>query len=270
MTGPDDKDLEKYLAGGSRVSRDYDALGQEQPPAGLDSRILAEAAAAVGVKKTRRRPPLWWLRPAALAATVLVSLSILLRVGEFPRLRPSAEVNTTAPLVQVEVLPPSVVAENEAPAAAPSWPPPGEFAAPEPPAQELAREQVAKRVLPADATSAVTLMSQERKAEIKEMPPRSTPSFTPKAVERAMVAIRLRLGEPAAHANGQMSSLARLPEAGVVGKTEAGNAAADARLREILALYDDGNLEVASAGLADFARDFPADPLTLSLTSSPE
>ena len=84
MTGPDDKDLEKYLAGGSRVSRDYDALGQEQPPAGLDSRILAEAAAAVGVKKTRRRPPLWWLRPAALAATVLVSLSILLRLGEFP------------------------------------------------------------------------------------------------------------------------------------------------------------------------------------------
>lgn len=279
MTEPDHNDLEQYLAGGSRVSRDYEALGQEQPPAALDSRILAEAAAGVGVKKARRRPAFWWLRPAALAATVLVSLSIVVRLGEFPRLKSSAPVKSAAPAVQVQVLPPRAVAEAEAPAAAPAPAPSPVIAEPHALAGNLANEPAMRPAPSSDAKAATDAMTSTVMALARKEARQDTPlavsamaAFTPAAMERAMTAIRSRVGEPVAHENAQSNVLARLPETvgGAAGKIVADHSAADARLREVLTRYDDGKLDAAAAALADFARDFPADPITLMLTSPPE
>lgn len=57
MTGaPDDREVDEFLAGGSRLSRDYRALGREEPPTALDAQIRSIAAAAVKPRRARRPP----------------------------------------------------------------------------------------------------------------------------------------------------------------------------------------------------------------------
>jgi len=75
------ENLEEYLAGDSPVSRTYAGLGDEGPPPELDARILAEAERAVKVqslpvRKNSRR----WTIPLAVAATVMVSFSLVMSI----------------------------------------------------------------------------------------------------------------------------------------------------------------------------------------------
>lgn len=89
MTTPtEDKVLDEYLSGKSQVSRHYRGLETDDVPAHLDDRILAQARAAVaapvdelaGVREKRRRLMRWSI-PAALAASALLVVSIVIRTG---------------------------------------------------------------------------------------------------------------------------------------------------------------------------------------------
>jgi len=79
----DDKELEDWLAGESPLSRRYRALGDEEPPAEIDRRILADAAAASNVVPLER-PTRRWGASIAVAATVLLCVSIVVNLSIQP------------------------------------------------------------------------------------------------------------------------------------------------------------------------------------------
>lgn len=78
MTQPDDRELEQYLEGGSKLSRRYrDASGEGAPP-DLDEAILAQARAEL-----RRKPDLnRWLASVALAASLVLGVNLAWNVHQ--------------------------------------------------------------------------------------------------------------------------------------------------------------------------------------------
>ena len=74
MTEPDDKALQDYLARNSEISARYREAATETTPAALDARILR--AAHRELRPSRRR----WLLPLSMAAAVVLSVSLLLRL----------------------------------------------------------------------------------------------------------------------------------------------------------------------------------------------
>ncbi|MAF84807.1 MAG: hypothetical protein QGH93_09055 [Gammaproteobacteria bacterium] len=77
----DDKEFAAFLAGESELADRYQALGSEQPPVELDEHILAAARDAAKVHRLEFGPPGGWLKPVALAATVLLSFSLVMKIG---------------------------------------------------------------------------------------------------------------------------------------------------------------------------------------------
>jgi hypothetical protein len=75
-----DKEFEAFLAGESDLTECYTELGREEPPAELDAQILAEARNAAKVRRLKFGPRGGWLKPVALAATVLLSLSLVMNI----------------------------------------------------------------------------------------------------------------------------------------------------------------------------------------------
>jgi hypothetical protein len=73
--------FDRYLAGESPVSRGYAELGSEEPGPELDVKILSEAER---VAKTRFFPSTIpgkrWMAPVALAATVVLSFSVVMSI----------------------------------------------------------------------------------------------------------------------------------------------------------------------------------------------
>lgn len=107
MTGP-----KNALPGAEQVSRAYQAAKfDEEPPAELDRVILAAA------RRQRHRPLASYLPPLALAATVVLSISLVLRSGV---LNEDAEIisDDAAPATGVRAVPISAVRELEEPIAA--------------------------------------------------------------------------------------------------------------------------------------------------------
>lgn len=87
---PGDEGFDDYLAGNSPVSRGYAALGGEGPSPELDAHILAQARRAAKVRSLPvARRKLNWRTPLALAATVIISFSLVMSVVR--------EVETPAP-----------------------------------------------------------------------------------------------------------------------------------------------------------------------------
>jgi len=69
---PNDRELEQYLKGDSRLSRRYREASGERTPPELDEAILAQARAEL-----RRKPNLSrWLAPAALAASLVLAVNL--------------------------------------------------------------------------------------------------------------------------------------------------------------------------------------------------
>jgi len=75
-----DKEFEAFLAGESELADRYTEMGQEEPPPALDAQILAEAHNAAKVHRVEFGPRGGWLKPIALAATVLLSLSLVMNI----------------------------------------------------------------------------------------------------------------------------------------------------------------------------------------------
>ena len=83
MSDPIDiKALDEYLKGGSDISRALRDLGREDVPPELDRRVLDEARAAVASGGGgRSRSWLRWGAPAALAASVVLAVTVVIEMG---------------------------------------------------------------------------------------------------------------------------------------------------------------------------------------------
>jgi hypothetical protein len=78
----DIKALDEYLKGDSDVSRRYRELGRDEVPPELDRRVLAAARDAVAKEGTQRsRSWLRWSAPVALAASVVLIVTVVLERG---------------------------------------------------------------------------------------------------------------------------------------------------------------------------------------------
>lgn len=116
---PDDRELEDFLQGSSRIGAAYrEAARQDSAPRELDAAILAMARAAVATP-VRRRPR--WIQPMAVAATLALSLGVLLNIWRDPsarqQLAPMAESGVDAAVDAAA--PASMSVESEAGMAAP-------------------------------------------------------------------------------------------------------------------------------------------------------
>lgn len=158
---PDDRELEDFLAGKHPVGRAYREASENQTaPRELDDAILrmarehAAQSKAETVAPIRRRPR--WLQPLAVAATLALSLGVLMNIWRDPSLRdqvaPEHEVapaatappspapaKVQAPIVQSERVEESVASEARRAAPPPSPPPAAEPRRAQPFPKEKAR-----------------------------------------------------------------------------------------------------------------------------------
>jgi len=74
----DIKALDEYLKGGSDISQRYRELRREEVPPELDRRVLDEARAAVASGGGRSRAWLRWGAPVALAASVILAVTVVM------------------------------------------------------------------------------------------------------------------------------------------------------------------------------------------------
>jgi hypothetical protein len=98
-----------------RVSAGYQALGREHPPEALDAAILAASRRAVGAGPRRSRLRRWAL-PVSIAAVVVLTMSIVVRIElERPDLETATPVPVTPEVLEQKA--PRRADENEADAA---------------------------------------------------------------------------------------------------------------------------------------------------------
>ncbi len=251
-----DRELEQYLAGRSPASRNYAALGAEEPPATLDARIVEEARAAVQSKHPASRSPLWWLRPVTLAATVLLSLTLVLRLTEFGSRRELARTGAEIPApgeepsVPVTVLPPQE-SDNAALKEEPA-----------PPARQMKlappRAPAPKSAEPNKTVEEVVVTSRKPREEKLRGTPLAITAFDDKANEGAAELS----ASPGTLGHETMVRIEKEIESRLAGAKPEMASPAETRLREIQALQKSAaEVEVADA-LVQFAHDFPDDPIS--------
>lgn len=78
---PDEQQLDEYLRGGSAVSRQYRQLHNADVPVELDRLVLRQAQEAVKARPVKSRPWLRWSGPLALAASMVLVVSIVIESG---------------------------------------------------------------------------------------------------------------------------------------------------------------------------------------------
>jgi hypothetical protein len=130
MTGPErDNEFEAYLKRRARIDRRLRSLDRLEPPAELDRIIIARARQSIqGAPPVPLfRAPRWAL-PMGMAATILISLSVLLDLGVRDAVRRDArrpEMMAAAVARQSEPAAAATLAATAAPAAIETapWPP---------------------------------------------------------------------------------------------------------------------------------------------------
>lgn len=110
---PDDRELEDFFAGRHPVGRAYrEASENDAAPTELDAAILAAARESVRTRIVRR---LRWVQPVALAATLVLGLSVLMNVWRDPQTR--ERIVPAAPVAPKQVTGESVVEMQSEPSA---------------------------------------------------------------------------------------------------------------------------------------------------------
>lgn len=107
MNAIDDRELEHYLQRGDSLSRAYAELKSERPSPALDQAVLARARDALHGQPRRHRIRRHWPTITALAATVLLSFALVMRIA----LEPSQPLQPQATSVRS---PPAMPAESPA------------------------------------------------------------------------------------------------------------------------------------------------------------
>jgi hypothetical protein len=119
MSGPDDEFDDFLRRRRPMFGQPGDGL---EPPAELDRIVLRQAREAIEAEKPQRmfRAPSWGM-PVALAATLVLAFTIILRVG-MPAKEATPEVTVRNVARTVEYPPPPAAAPASAPAPAPAQP----------------------------------------------------------------------------------------------------------------------------------------------------
>lgn len=111
VTETEEQNLERYLQRSGPLSRAYLEMGDERPSASLDQAILSRARAAIAEQRRARAPRWRWAGITALAATVLLSFGLVMRIALDPQSTP-ARVTTDKQRADSELATPSPRSER--------------------------------------------------------------------------------------------------------------------------------------------------------------
>jgi len=89
VTETEEQSLERYLQRSGPLSRAYRELGDERPSASLDQAVISEARSAIAERPHARRLHWRWAGMTALAATVLLSFALVMRIALEPQPTPA-------------------------------------------------------------------------------------------------------------------------------------------------------------------------------------
>ena len=118
MSTTEDRELERYLQRSDALSRAYAELKSERPSPALDHAVLAQARAALRIQPRAHRSPFrGWPAITAIAATVLLSFTLVMRVvleSEMPQPNSASSPAASAP-VAVKTTAPKALEERASP-----------------------------------------------------------------------------------------------------------------------------------------------------------
>lgn len=89
MTETDEQSLEQYLQRSGPLSRAYREMGDESPSTLIDEAVISGARAAIAEHRHGRTPQWRWAGLSALAATVLLSFALMMRIALEPQSTPA-------------------------------------------------------------------------------------------------------------------------------------------------------------------------------------
>ncbi len=292
-----DGDFEAYLDGKSPLSKHYAALNRQDPPAGVDEKILAQAREASKLVHLKR-PMGRWIPALAVAATLMLCVSLVLNLSIQPtgpltdanvsvaeyKARDSDTFSTDGERADSMAAPPAAdiaVPRRDRPESLPSAPrmareePPleeqvlddADFSAPTMAAENSVTLEPARPELPAgrakreaEARSALSMGSSASATD-------ANPMQAPRDDDVLLQAMAM-LREDFSTADSAAAPLSkqaapRKQVAAAVSMGEAGDPID--RLTEILSAYDADDPDTAWQLLMAFKLDFPEHPASLRL-----
>jgi TolA-binding protein len=272
-----DDGLDEYLAGSSRLSRNYRAVGDEEPSPEIDARILAEAERAarvvsLPVQNKRAR----WTVPLAVAATVMVSFSLVMSiVSDVESPLPTGR-NQSMDVAERRAL----VDEEQAFAAAESIPAdPAEVTLADMPGrtdeatgklmtarrnERLARDVLEEEMIypmamaPAAGSRAVAspIPAGELDKRINVIRAYLNAGYSPQNSGA------MEIGNEAKKSETDLSTALRANRAPMKDQ----NTVEERQLEEVLRLYEADQLDAAQAAISDFIRRYPEHPVSIQFS----
>ncbi len=113
MSEEQDKDFEAYLARRATLGRQKGAADELEPPEELDRIVLANAREAIRISHSPPPfKPVRWGLPVGLAATVLLSLAVVLHFGMLSK--PAKEAAPVEPKAETRIMADVAVPEEQA------------------------------------------------------------------------------------------------------------------------------------------------------------
>ena len=302
MSDPIDiKALDEYLKGGSDISQRYRELRREEVPPELDRRVLDEARAAVASGGGRSRAWLRWGAPVALAASVILAVTVVIESGpqndtsfvtqpaavDKARLEPQRQVEESKLQDQVAqerrqerreeqqpafaAEPPAVTVQQAAPASAPAPAPASVPAAPPPAAlakTELERLNAARLDSPAPQVAAEQ-PSPGLAGSVATVSARKEVEEAPAEVDSSdddlssvsITGTRARRAGRTAGPRGTISGSAISSETRPAADEDAEHSDPEKWLEEIRELRRAGKVEEADRQWQEFGKAFPNFPV---------
>ncbi|HEX6827463.1 MAG TPA: hypothetical protein VF104_00635 [Burkholderiales bacterium] len=231
MVERDDRELDDFLRGGSRLSAAYREAGSDEPGADLDEVLLEKARREMHLGPKVAWSPFTsaWSRPLRLAAVLVVSVTVTLILYE--------QVGEPLPVPAKPAVDVPLAGSRQAPK----------------PVEPPVRAAPAPKATAPVPTPAAPGAAEERATDRarQQAPARSTPGPAAPSTETAPDLHRLELKEMAAPAARAKEEAARGTDLG---------ADPEAWVRRIEALRKEGRDAEADALLVQFRRRFPDYP----------
>jgi len=275
MNESEEQALERYLQRSSPLSRAYRELGEERPSPALDQAIISTARSAVAEHQSEQRAPWRWSAMTALAATILLSFAVVMRLalepekqGTLKQPEPKTELEKPAPSHdnnapqaprRAESVPTTVVTAPEAPATvAPTnidTPDRGRVVTSAPAkGARGARTLDERAAVSARATgeSVSSNLAEKARAKVESERLRALAPTTTGAVDQAVSATAAGAGHAAGTADAQLGPT---PPKQALKKSSV--KPAEEWLQEIARLRESGQLEAAEREYAEFQKVYP-------------
>lgn len=267
-----DRELEKYLAGNSELSKLYAELPEEKLPVHLDAAILAEAHRAAGARPgavPKRR----WTIPLGMVATLFVAVMIALQLPHMLKdaaLPPMPQEGKSSVMMEKSMAERPLNAPEESgkihemmkSKSALTRSEPAPMAAAEAPAKPGSPAHAVVVPPAPSATAAAKRMELNRRAD---MDSRRSLSKEEKAVGHAAGSVSDALEQSMPAATPAPVQLNRALVQPLKDETDTANLPPDDWLTRIKQLQKDGRLDEATKELAAFKKRYPEYPVPVSL-----